>query len=425
MHRVAAAAFLLASTAGSNQNDDVLLNKVWKAYEPVLIKIQTDGIPQDRCQAEGTGFVVGQKDGRSYIVTASHVLVSLNPSCKETQIVGRPSWEPDTEIPLRVELNKPTDVALLSTSWEGLEDRSGLTRLCSTPLGQDQVPIARLIYLGYFSDDLTALPGWGRIETNVNAAEFRQRIGALVDHGLSGGPIFDQSGNLIGIMRERLEKDAAGNQVSGRAFITPVGVVQHELKGAALKAGGSRECIPAYESEQSSILGRLGSTFNKPAPIISTYQISRVATQKRLASLFAFALPHREGLSRRPVQFEERFSAAAGYKFERVLQIKILGHNLPTDPVPTVECADPDSCIKVSEDGKSLIARYKLWTGINGDNRDAGSLDMLIVAEQGGGAFPPRLKFHLIEMLTLLCVLATLVAFLFSRMRRGHPSIRH
>ena len=186
------------------------------------------GAPQSQdATATGTGFVV---DGKGNIVTAAHVVNGASSITVTFQ-------DGTTRKATLLGQDNATDVAVLKV------DPSGLT-LHPLPLGSSanlQVGDAVAAIGDPFTYDRSMstgiVSGLDRTISAPNGFTVAHAIqtDAALNPGNSGGPVFDASGQVIGIVDQIATNGASNATSSGVGFAVPIDLIRSEL--ANLEAG--------------------------------------------------------------------------------------------------------------------------------------------------------------------------------------------
>lgn len=360
-------------------------------YQSQLVKIETSGGPDLLCRSEGTGFVVGRSGPSFLILTAAHVIPDAPECAGSLEIIGRWAMRPDVELPLTVLSRSGQDVAILRGELGAAGPMPGyLGGLCDPHFGRPGAPIDSVVFIGYFPGDLTPLPYDGHIETNPSPDDVRQRIQGSVNRGLSGGPVINHSGLVVGMMRERIDTDIYGESVVGKAYITPVTVLQRELASVSVESVSPVQCSARLGSRYYDWNpGHFFFAWDRDfPPIVVPLQVSEINADHQPAPTSDILDWSRRRLLgqnpsplRYPKTYERRFSPQPGYRFDRVLETRVLSHNRPAELLPTSACLTRDDCIYVAADGSELVIRFRLWSGPIID-QTRGWLDMIILTEQ-------------------------------------------
>ncbi len=73
------------------------------------------------------------------------------------------------------------------------------------------------------------------------------------------------------------------------------------------------------------------------------------------------------GPQSRPASLPKTLPARVFPPFQgKIVAIKgtsVASHNFNSEPLPTTACTDDADCLRISPDGKSLIANFRLWSG--------------------------------------------------------------
>jgi hypothetical protein len=344
-----------------------------------LVKIETSGGPDKPCKNEGSGFIISSSPSKIVIATAKHVISSESVCVGPMEIFGRLVARPDVELPLTIERRGESDIILLSISTETVKAAFGATSpACRFSLGTVGTPPEQLLLLGYFPGDRTPVPGAGQVETQPDEGGTRQRICGAINHGLSGGPVVDQRGEVLGLMRERLEKDSYGNEVVEKGFILPVNSIDSEIRKVSSPQG--ELCFsPSITT---------ASVTSAQERVTIPYQLSELrddhiaAPADDLAKWTANAIiGNKPAPLRYPKQYQRVYPAIAGYRITSIRETRTASHNFPDEPLPTTACASEQDCIRIAPDGRSVIVNFRLWSGPSVD-QTRGWLDMSIITEQ-------------------------------------------
>lgn len=190
------------------QPTDVVTDKSDAAAASVIIKREDQG--------HGSGFAISQ-DG--YILTNYHVIASKNPNKTEKIKVLTSTGEELT--PTIVRFNKAKDIALLKVE-KSFDKAFVLSTEKQFKSLQDVYTIGapKSIELGQ-----TVTTGMISNERNANNNELLQ-LSMAVNFGNSGGPLFDNTGKLHGVIVSKL----VGESTEGISFAIPAYKIGDYLK---------------------------------------------------------------------------------------------------------------------------------------------------------------------------------------------------
>jgi len=198
------------------------LNQIYKTATPGVVDItvtQTSsggfGFGQQQSQAEGTGFVY---DTKGDIVTAAHVVDGAS-SVKVKFKDGK------TYTATVVGSDNSTDTAVVKVNAPGSELHPLTTgNSSSVQPGDEVVAIGSPFGL---TETMTAgiVSAIGRTITAPNQYSISGAIqtDAPINHGNSGGPLLDASGDVIGV---NVQIDSESNGSEGVGFATPINTVK-------------------------------------------------------------------------------------------------------------------------------------------------------------------------------------------------------
>lgn len=361
-------------------------------YRDAVVKIETSGGPDRYCVSAGSGFLVGTKGNLLAIVSAAHV-IPTHPECKgKLTITARFPQKPTATFELQERERTPQDIVLLSADLKKVEPLLGKPlELCQTILGNAGSPVEPLVFLGYYDRDIDPTPYAGHIETKYDGSS-RQRICGTANNTISGAPVFDGDGKIIGMMRERIERDSFDNPVVGKAWIVPVNTVQDLLNRWGLVPIKKRCGIETASFQPTKVFGDLISALLGPmmlekriSQITVPYQISDIRNDFEPAPPGAIArwrAARERDPNTPPLRFartyEKRFVAEPGFRIDAVREVRVVSRSLPPDPLPSAQCDSLDDCIRVSEDRRSLIVNYRLWSGARDIDNSRGWIDLIV-----------------------------------------------
>ncbi|RBP11403.1 trypsin-like peptidase [Roseiarcus fermentans] len=163
----------------------------------------------------GTGFIVSH-DG--YIVTAAHI----KPAAGQTlwAVIGQ---RQGTRFPLQSrEIDEASDVA----AWQ--LPQSASCRYAVTMTTADVHPLDRALVIGFPGQDgLT--PAQININ-NVSTPDGLYKADGFLRNGYSGGPVFNESGNVIGLVH-------SGTPAGGNNDLIPIALALNLLKKRGVRVG--------------------------------------------------------------------------------------------------------------------------------------------------------------------------------------------
>jgi putative serine protease PepD len=229
------------------------LTQLYKNVTPGVVDItvtdtssgQGFGFGQQQTQAEGTGFVY---DTKGDILTAAHVVDGAN-SIKVHFKDGT------TENATLVGKDDSTDTAVIKVNGDASELHPlSIGSSASVQPGEEVVAIGSPFGL---TETMTAgiVSAIGRTITAPNNFSISGAIqtDAPINHGNSGGPLLDTSGQVVGI---NVQIDSSSNGSEGVGFATPIDTV----KSVADSLIAGRKVQHAYLGIQVSDAANGGAT---------------------------------------------------------------------------------------------------------------------------------------------------------------------
>lgn len=376
-----------AQCGGDASVHQVLLEKVKHG----IVKLETVGGPDEFCRSEGTGFILSVDQEGVLIATASHIWPD-DPRCKAgVQLFARFPQSPTILVELKLVDKSAIDLALYRATSKDIKEAVGLSPLaCQLLLGTHLSPIDQIVFFGYFPGDTKqALPYSGRIEDEPIKGAYKQRICGAIDKGTSGGPAFGSRGNVIGIIKERLERDIYGNPVVSKGWIIPADDARTAFSSHLGTTGASSKyCTDGggYDFSKPAVAEAI---MKLPKSIEVPYHLSEIRSdhdpltlddiRKWMASRIAG-----EPLEpiRYPKTYSQNFAAIDGYLFEGVSGVDVISRNRPSEAIPSIECKTKEDCIKFSPDRRSMNVVFRLWSGPKNIDETRGWIDMVIKTRQ-------------------------------------------
>lgn len=223
---------------------------------------------------EGSGIIMLEDDGRTYILTCAHVIsegstfeVTLNDGTKyDAAMVG---------------FDSQTDIGVLSIKTTGLKVAT-FANSDSTVLGEQVVAIGcpgglefmNSVTSGYVS--ALARPISSKIGYNTECIQ----IDAAINPGNSGGALFNMSGQIIGVNSSKIastEYEGMGFAVpSNTAIATANSLIKSGYVEGRAKIGITYKNIKAYSNSDAilSSLGKLGYEKAEGAMVINEVESS-------------------------------------------------------------------------------------------------------------------------------------------------------
>ena len=179
-------------------------------------------------QALGTGFLVSE-DG--YILTNAHVVASSGVTAESVKVVFKDGESGVTTVDAAVVgVDETSDVALLKVDPAKAPDLKPLTLGDSAAVQPGEAVVAIGNPLGFdFSVTSGIVSAVHRNLQSPNGSVIPNGIqtDAAINSGNSGGPLFDASGNVIGI-NEQIASESGGNQ--GLGFAVPINTAKRVME---------------------------------------------------------------------------------------------------------------------------------------------------------------------------------------------------
>lgn len=379
---------LVATTLSHAQcgGDPSVHQVLLEAVRHGIVKLETLGGPDELCRSEGTGFILSVDHERVLIATANHILPD-NPKCKaEVQLLARFPQSPTNLVELKLVNKSAIDLALYSAAIADLKEAVGFSPLvCSLQIGKNLSPIDQIVFFGYFPGDTKqALPYSGRIDDSPIKGAYKQRICGAIDKGTSGGPVFGSHGRVIGIIKERLERDVYGNPVVSKGWIIPADEASTAFS-SHLKANdtSSKYCTDGGDYDFSKPAAA-EAVMRLPDIIEVPYHLSALRSDHeplKLDDAIKWLAKPLEPI-RYPKTYSQNFAAINGYSFESVPGVDVISRNRPSEAIPSTDCKTEEDCIRFSPDRDTMSVVFRLWSGPKTIDETRGWIDMVIKTRQ-------------------------------------------
>jgi putative serine protease PepD len=246
------------------------------------------GDGSSRSSAEGTGFVY---DTKGDIVTNAHVISGggsirvkfPDGSTYKATVVGSDASSDLAVLHVDAPASKLTPLELADSSTVAVGD--GVVAI-GNPFGLDNTVTTGIV--SALNREITApdnTPIEGAIQTD-----------AAINHGNSGGPLFNLAGNVIGITSQ-IQSDSGGNDGVGFAIpsntirtvvsqLITTGKAQHALLGVNVQTALNGVSVAAVESGSGAANGGV-----KTGDVITAIDATQVTSAERLRAIIASHKP--------------------------------------------------------------------------------------------------------------------------------------
>lgn len=211
---------------------------------------------QDDRLSMGTGFIVSS-DGA--IITAAHGV----DGCRSLTVA--PSGAPPVET-TEINVDKSVDLALLKTKLSGpihpLPLRNDPAPRVGEPVYLLGYPLQRPLLPGHPSFFEAVVAGMGGLRGDPQVF----RLSILVLPGMSGAPVLDARGRVIGIIKTHLIETLpnGGPTVGGESFaILGTMLAKFGLESGSLRGSGNEPIMPPVEIAARALAGTVLITCHK------------------------------------------------------------------------------------------------------------------------------------------------------------------
>jgi len=204
-----------------NSTEDTLENakKIWETHnlwqEKDIESDDAETSTQSISERTGTGFRV---DKSGSILTNNHVIENCSTIQVEGNIVELVSTDVNNDLALLK--GEPSKFIAYFRSGKGIR------------LGED-ITITGYPLRGVLGDGLNAITGTVSSLSGLSNNTTQFQVSAPVNSGNSGGPVFDSSGNIVGVVVSKINQDKGkevlGEEVSGASFAIKSSIVRDFL----------------------------------------------------------------------------------------------------------------------------------------------------------------------------------------------------
>jgi serine protease Do len=180
-------------------------------------------VPALTFKAGGSGFLI---DGKGYLVTNAHIIRN-----SKNIVVINNKGEQFKAVVAKVFADK--DIAILKIDDEGYKSVSSL------PYGirKSSTDVAEPIYtLGYPRNEIVYSEGYLSAKTGFNGDTLSCQLGIAANRGNSGGPVFNQDGEVIGVISTKeMEAEGVAFAVQSRFIYTAIDELKKDTSYQSLK----------------------------------------------------------------------------------------------------------------------------------------------------------------------------------------------
>lgn len=173
----------------------------------IKTKISNSSIP---FKAGGSGFLI---DGKGYLVTNAHII-----SKSKNIVVINNKGEQFRAVLAKLFADK--DIAILKIDDESYKSIGAL------PYGisKSSTDVAEPIYtLGYPRNEIVYSEGYLSAKTGFNGDTLSCQLGIAANRGNSGGPVFNQDGEIIGVIRSKdIEAEGVAFAIQAKYIISSI-----------------------------------------------------------------------------------------------------------------------------------------------------------------------------------------------------------
>lgn len=187
------------------------------------LKNKISTVPAPTFKAGGSGFLI---DGKGYLVTNAHIIRN-----SKNIVVINSKGEPFKAVIAKVFNDK--DIAILKIEDEAYKPVGAL------PYGirKSSTDVAEPIYtLGYPRNEIVYSEGYLSAKTGFNGDTLSCQLGIAANRGNSGGPVFNQDGEVIGVISTKeMEAEGVAFAIQSKFIYTAIDELKKDTSYQSLK----------------------------------------------------------------------------------------------------------------------------------------------------------------------------------------------
>lgn len=187
-----------------NNSKPIISDNTRKALTPPTYNSQNLGANEFELLGSGTCFALSTN---GYLATAYHVIEDAN-NVRIRGINGDFSKTYKADV---VAVDKNNDLALLKINDVDFSSIQGIPYMISDKIADvgESVTVLGYPLRAYMGDEIKLTNGLVSSKTGYQGDVTTYQVSATVQPGNSGGPLFDKSGNVIGVVNSRLNVESA------------------------------------------------------------------------------------------------------------------------------------------------------------------------------------------------------------------------
>jgi S1-C subfamily serine protease len=225
----------------SINNDETILYKVFPKLDS-SIKSNKKSVSNDWA-GNGSGIIISKS---GHIITNHHVIEDANDIEVEFILNGK-IQKFNAEI---VQVDKTNDLAILKIfdmNFDGVEELPYNFKTRSSDVGTKIYAFGYPMALSIMGKEIKVTDGMISSKTGFDGNITTYQITAPIQGGNSGGPLFDEKGNLIGINSSGLRKDVADNVAYSIKTSYVLNLIDILPKSIELPSNTKLESLPLTE----------------------------------------------------------------------------------------------------------------------------------------------------------------------------------
>lgn len=205
------------------QNIKKVQDNQGKEVNKLRTKINTATAPAPAFKASGSGFLI---DGKGYLVTNAHIVRKSN-----NIVVINNKGEQYKAVVAKIFTDK--DIAILKIDDEAFKP------IGSLPYGirKSSTDVAEPIYtLGFPRNEIVYSEGYLSAKTGFNGDTLSCQLGIAANRGNSGSPVFNNDGEVIGVISTKeMEAEGVAFAVQSKFIFTAIDELKKDTSYKSLK----------------------------------------------------------------------------------------------------------------------------------------------------------------------------------------------